>query len=129
MIELKRPFQPCIDSEHSRIPDTLKTDREEAQTSTPLHTFTLTYLSAVCNDDFYKDVDTGLCTECGEDLGISQVSFTSPTFILLWVLLALYVVSKVTAVFARDLRNSLADAVPTDPPITGVQAASRQMVR
>ena len=49
----------------------------------------------MCSDDYYKDVDTGLCAECGDDLGISHISFTSPTFILLWVLLALYVLTKV----------------------------------
>ena len=49
----------------------------------------------MCSDDYYKDVDTGLCEECGDDLGISHISFTSPTFILLWVLLGLYVLTKI----------------------------------
>ena len=43
---------------------------------------------------FYKDVSTNLCAECGDDLGISHISFTSPTFILLWILLGLFTLSK-----------------------------------
>ena len=51
-------------------------------------------MCAVCSADHYKDVSTNLCAECGDDLGISHISFTSPTFILLWILLGLFTLSK-----------------------------------
>ena len=52
-------------------------------------------MCSVCVKGFSQDEHTNLCEKCGDNFGISNISFTSPTFILLWVLLALYLLSKV----------------------------------
>jgi len=59
----------------------------------------------VCTEGFYQDEHTNLCEKYADNVGIfgiSNISFTSPTFILLWVLIALFLLSKVSSILVDD---------------------------